>query len=221
MDKGDSMWPMLKGTRGLTEAEREVMVPAAISLFNQLCVHHGNMDRSSIMTGIPVFDDLTQERQMHALYQACDCLIGERSLPPERRFWLDAAVAAIFSRVLQQINEEIENGESHERRANLIKAVGWILREEGCPKVTVSESDSDDWMYAVSMLFDFVLPDEHYEEALQFYASDDYAKMEIANNMGVDMEYFDLAPRDSAYKKWDNAFRYFAELEESMLKVTV
>ena len=215
------MWPMLKGTRSLTEAEYDVMVPAAISLFNQLCVHHGNMDRTSIMTGIPAFDDLSQERQMSALYQACDSLTGERSHPPERRYWLDAAVAAIFSRVLQQINEEIENECSHERRSKLIKAVGWILREDGCPKVEVSESDSDDWMYAVSMLFDFVLPTEQYEEALQFYASDDFAKMSIANSAGVGLEYFDLEPRDTAYKKWDYAFRFFAHLEEDILKVSV
>jgi len=210
------MWHTANGTRTLTGAESRLIRETAGELVD--AIRAEKSVASSVKFGIPLFDQLTWQRQLAMLFRVLKPLLTTSVGPPKATALLDATVGAIYAQMhvgveceidMEQTSPKSEEGDT-ERRQGIIEAI----REHGAegnwpdPECVVMET----WEFAIQEVQGWVLADEDWQmDGLTLDLPPDKSR-EIKQFMGIRDDYFTDVPPDVSDQQARGAWADILEL---------
>ena len=216
------MWHTSRGDRTLRGAEAELVGHAVDTLIDALITYvdddacEDESVASECYSGISLFDDLTPSQRIALLHDVTSHLLMPTDAPLPLSAHAEAAVAAIFVEIRDQVAIEIdlfpsrENPETSEEdmtwRQLVLAAHECVFRSEHGPddgfdfdfgpfpdEIELPPEDCDDirqWEWLIESLTDAILWDRDYEMADSFLDVDPGVSRQRRRLLGIDDDYF-------------------------------
>jgi hypothetical protein len=217
------MWHTSRGDRTLLGAEGFLVGHAIETLIDSLMMHYDtDMDEESAFqceSGIAVFDSLSTSQRLALLHDVANHLLTptESALPLSAT--AEAAVAAVFVEIRDQVAIEIGFQEYDEEKTSDIAPcavdpdnMSWrelVIAAHHCvfgdrfsddlasdfdgeivPRLTPSSRDMDSWELLIEHLTDAILWDRDFEMADSFLDIDPSVSQRRRRLLGIEDDYF-------------------------------
>jgi len=183
------MWRTSQGERVLKGAEWRLFAEA-LTFVSDMVVDMGDPDEFD--SGVAVFDRLQRNQKLAMLTLVGQALKDERTPSPELTAVAEGAVAAVFAKLRDAVEIEIEMGESsHELptwRALVLAACRDVGIDDSLPEA--STDDLEEWDPLIDCLADRILWDADYAMEEQFLDRDPETVGELKKFAGISGDYF-------------------------------
>lgn len=225
------MWFTTGGERSLEGAERDLVLSGAMVLAEQL------EDSADLgISGQKQFEGLHEEDKRHILLKVIRDLVEDSPAPP-RRWWGDAAIAAVFNYLSTMVDMEIE--EDNGKDAHFLYWRALVSRAYLEADVDYDDEDldytenqrldsknRDAWDAKIEAVLDGILPDRDFEmaDSKLMDAAPDVAEA-VKQYVGIGKEYLTEAPiqldRDARAKLEAKATRWSKASETLYLETAL
>jgi hypothetical protein len=184
------MYHTPNGNRVMLGAERELFETSLGMMTDLLC-------DSDVEFGLAAFDELQRGQKLFALYVAGRALLRPDEPVPKLTAFLEAAVATIYRFALEQVEQEIEEGESHSVPNSWRTLAFQAASEQGTMQVvpTAICTDRSEWQLVFESLESAVLWDHDFEIQVGMDIAPEEA-MHLKEQRGIDDDYYTAVALD-------------------------